>query len=149
MKNIKQDKKLLLEQLKKTPIIQIACEKLGVARPTFYRWKSKDKSFAKGIDEAILEGRLMVNDLAETNLISCIKEKNFEAAKYWLDNHHSAYSKKLQINHCIEEALSPEQEKIVREALNLMYSDDEEDNIINNTLYEERNITSIDEGKDD
>jgi len=40
-------KKLLIEQLKKTPIVQMACEKTGVARSTYYRWKKQNKTFAK------------------------------------------------------------------------------------------------------
>ena len=33
----KDQKALLLEQLKKTPIVQIACENLGFSRMTYYR----------------------------------------------------------------------------------------------------------------
>lgn len=122
MKNIKQDKELLLEQIKKTPIIQIACEKLGFSRPTFYRWKSQDEEFAKKVDEAILEGRLMVNDLAETNLISAVKEKNMTAIMYWLKHHHKAYSTKIELNGKIKaeyHQLTPEQQESITKALNL------------------------------
>ncbi len=122
MKNIKQDKELLLEQIKKTPIIQIACEKLGFSRPTFYRWKSQDEEFAKKVDEAILEGRLMVNDLAETNLISAIKEKNMTAIMYWLKHHHKAYGTKIELNGKIKaeyHQLTPEQQESITKALNL------------------------------
>ena len=41
------DKKAIIEQLKKTPIIQVTCEKLGVSRATFYRWKKNDDKFSK------------------------------------------------------------------------------------------------------
>jgi ACT domain-containing protein len=36
------EKDALLEQLKKTPIIQIACEKIGLSRTTYYRWYQAD-----------------------------------------------------------------------------------------------------------
>jgi ACT domain-containing protein len=58
-------RELFLEQLRKNPIVQIACEKVGIGRATFYRWKKKSKTFARAVDEAIIEGRQIVNDLAE------------------------------------------------------------------------------------
>ena len=36
------NKEQLLEILKKTPIVQIACEKAGVGRATYYRWRKDD-----------------------------------------------------------------------------------------------------------
>jgi len=122
MKNIKQDKELLIEQLKKTPIIQIACEKLGVSRPTFYRWKTQDDEFAKKIDEAILEGNLLVNDLAETNLVNAVKDKNMTAIMYWLKHHHKTYTTKIELNGKIKteyNQLTPEQLEAITRALNL------------------------------
>ena len=44
----KKDKELILEQLRKTPIVQVACEKTGIARATYYRWRKKDKRFLEG-----------------------------------------------------------------------------------------------------
>lgn len=54
-KRIKQEKNVLLEQLEKTPIVQIACEKSGVARSTYYRWMQSDKVFARQSREALLK----------------------------------------------------------------------------------------------
>jgi len=34
---IKVEQDLIIEQLKKTPIVQVACEKCGVGRSTYYR----------------------------------------------------------------------------------------------------------------
>lgn len=50
---IKQQKALLLEHLEKTPIIQIACEKSGIGRSTYYRWIDQDKKFAKSARQAL------------------------------------------------------------------------------------------------
>ena len=69
MKKSDRFKALLIEQLKKTPIVQIACEKVNVSRATLYRWKDEDPVFAKDVDDAIVDGHLMVNDLAESQLI--------------------------------------------------------------------------------
>jgi hypothetical protein len=50
---IKEDKNLLLEHLEKTPIVQIACEKSGVGRSTYYRWLQNDPVFAKKAKKAL------------------------------------------------------------------------------------------------
>ena len=121
MKQKQQTKKLLLEQLRKTPIVQIACEKIGVARATFYRWKTDDKGFGKLADEALFEGALMVNDLAESQLIGAIKERNLSAATYWLRHHHPQYKAKVEVEGTLntKHELTPEQEALVRKALEL------------------------------
>ncbi len=116
----KNQKELLLEQLRKTPITQYACEKSGVARSTYYRWK-KDSKFSKLADEAIMEGVLMINDLAEAQLISAIKDRNMTSLIFWLKNRHSAYAEKILISGKVEakKALSPAQKKLIRKALKL------------------------------
>nr|MCW1949131.1 hypothetical protein [Candidatus Shapirobacteria bacterium] len=61
MKSIS-EKQLLLDQLKKTPIIQIACEKTGIGRSTYYHWIAKDPEFKKQSEKAVRKGTLLVND---------------------------------------------------------------------------------------
>jgi hypothetical protein len=116
----KKQKELILEQLRKTPIAQYACEKSGVARSTYYRWK-KDSKFSKLADEAIMEGVLMINDLAEAQLISAIKDRNMTSLIFWLKNRHSAYAEKILISGKVEakKELSPAQKKLIRKALKL------------------------------
>ena len=85
--NVKKSGKLkeaFLEQLRKTPILQVACEKLGVHRMSVYRWRKEDAAFDKAIDSALLDGQLLVNDLAESQLISAIKDRNMHAVMAWL-----------------------------------------------------------------
>lgn len=113
-----QNRQLMLEQLKKTPVVQIACEKVGVARSTFYRWKDEDKEFAKEADQALAEGVALVNDMAESQLLSAIRDRNISAIFYWLNHRHSAYSNKLEITAKVkDETLSPEQEELIKKAL--------------------------------
>lgn len=114
------DKQLLIEQLKKTPIVQIAVEKVGMARASYYRWVKTDKKFAKACAEAIEQGSAVINDLAEAQLISAIKDKNITAVLYWLRMRHPAYAAKikLDIKHEVEE-LTPEQDALVTRALRL------------------------------
>ena len=115
------DKELMLEQLRKTPVVEIACSKTGTGRTTFYRWKREDDSFANAADEALQEGRLLMNDMAESQLLSAIRDGDFHAVQYWLRHHHPSYANKIELKASmkIDESLSPEQEAAVREALRL------------------------------
>lgn len=118
----KDQKELLLEQLKKTPIVQIACERSGVSRATFYRWKSEDTEFKKSAEQAIVEGEALITDMTESQLISLVKDRNFHAIQLWLRHHHPKYSNRVEINATINslvEQLSPEQEAVIKEALKL------------------------------
>ncbi len=114
-------KKLFLDNLKKIPIIQVACEKAGVSRATVYRWRDKDKKFRKVLDEALSEGEALVNDMSESQLISLIKEKNFPAIRFWLNHRHEKFKERVEITTKSEpqEELTPEQASAVREALRL------------------------------
>lgn len=117
-------KEQLLEQLKKTPVVQFACEKSGVSRATFYRWKVEDKEFKKLSEEAILEGETFITDMTESQLISLIKDKNFHAIQLWLRHHHPKYNNRVEINATINtpiEQLSPEQEAIIKEAARIAF----------------------------
>ena len=115
------DKKMFLENLKKVPIIQAACERSNVSRASVYRWKSEDKEFAKALEEALSEGESLINDLSEGQLISLIKEKNFSAIRFWLNHRHNKFRDRMELTTKIEkqEELTPEQENIVRQALRL------------------------------
>ena len=122
LKKSKQLKNQLLEQLKRTPIVEAACHKAGISRQTFYRWKAEDAEFAKEIDEAVTDGQMLVNDLAESQLISALKDRNFQAITYWLKHHHPNYKTKIQIEGSLQmpqEELTDEQKELVKEALRL------------------------------
>ena len=119
MKTSKQ-KQLILEQLKKTPIIQVATEKVGVARSSFYRWKASDPKFAAAVDEAIDQGVSLMNEYAESMLISAIKDQNLTAVFYWLNHRHPAYETRVRVDGRIKhqtEELTPEQAALVERAL--------------------------------
>lgn len=114
-------KAALVDQLRKTPIVQIACEKLGIGRATFYRWKQEDGAFAKQVDAAISEGRLMINDLAESQLIGAVKDRDMRAIMYWLKHHHTDYKTRIELEGSVNtiHELSDEQKALVAEALKL------------------------------
>jgi len=116
---IKSEQDLLLEQLKKTPIVQIACEKINVGRSTYYRWRKEDAEFTQQSDQALLDGSLLVNDMAESQLLSAIRDKNMTAIIFWLKHHHPAYLTRVEITSGDKEdgKLTDEQEISVKKAL--------------------------------
>lgn len=90
-KHYKENK--FLEQLERVPNVSLACEKVGLARNTIYRWRSEDPAFAARMDTALVAGTESVNDLAESKLISHINNGNMRAIQYWLDNNKKNYIK--------------------------------------------------------
>lgn len=102
MRQVK-EKVILLEQLKKYPIQLLACEKAGVGKATYYRWRNEDAKFAKAVEEAMAEGDEFINDLSEHQLLSLIKEKFWPAVHYRLEKRHPKYNKtKIEIDSPIE-----------------------------------------------
>lgn len=121
---MKSKKEELIEQLRKTPVIEVACKKVGVGRATFYRWRKKDSKFAEEIDSALHEGAQLVNDMAESQLINSIKNGNLTGIIFWLKNHHKQYSPKLEVTTKNGDVpLTEEQKELVRKSLSLAFSD--------------------------
>lgn len=117
-----QNKELVLKQLKKTPIIQTACNKVGISRATYYRWREDDAEFTKLADKALKFGKNLINDLAESQLLSAIQDKNMTAIIYWLKNHHPDYTPKVEINDkrkTLDQELTDEQKIFLEKALKL------------------------------
>ncbi len=115
-------KEAFLEQLKRTPTIETACQKVGVARATVYRWIKADKRFEKQVDGALTEGRMFMSDIAENQLFSLIGDKKIEAIRLYLSTHNPRYSNKLEVSNSLldnNEPLTKEQKKLIREALKL------------------------------
>jgi hypothetical protein len=119
----KKEKELILEKFRRMPIVQIALDQTGVSRSSYYRWRDEDLEFKTDADVAIMEGETFITELSESKLLSLINKESFPAVQLWLRSHHSKYSPKLEINANIqnqEEALTPEQQKVVNEALRLL-----------------------------
>lgn len=109
-----------LDELRKVPIIQVACEKSGLSRQSIYRWRKEDKEFIKKMDQAYDEGVAFVNDMSESQLLTLIKDQNYQAISFWLKHRNSNYKNKLEITTKEDsEELTPSQAKIVKQALKL------------------------------
>lgn len=114
-------KDAFLAELRKIPIVQVAAEKSCVSRQSVYRWRQDDEEFATEMDEALADGEALVSDMSESQLLTLIKEKNFSAIRFWLNHRSPKYRDKLEVTTktAIPDELTPEQEAIVRRALNL------------------------------
>lgn len=123
-KRLSEDKKSVLDNLKLVPIISVACQKASIGRTSFYRWKTEDKLFAKEADKALHEGKQLINDLAESQLINSIKEQNMTGIIWWLRNNHPGYTDRIELTHKTEkEELSAEQKALVKKAILLTHGD--------------------------
>ncbi|MFA6228176.1 MAG: hypothetical protein WC668_03225 [Patescibacteria group bacterium] len=133
MKDDQKLKQLAIEQLGKTPIVQVVCEKIGLPRSTFYKWKAKDDKFSEAVDKAMFDGRNLINDFAESQLISNIKNNQLTAIIYWLNHNHKNYGNKLEINGKLKNdnaPLTPEQEQAIMRVVEL--ADSTNQHLINN-----------------
>lgn len=121
-KRISKEKEIILEQLKKTPIVQVACEKTAIGRATYYRWKKDDSKFKSLADAAIAEGSLLVNDMAESQLLAAIRDGNLTGIIFWLKHHHPSYETRIELRQAVSatsEKLTPRQEEVMKEALGI------------------------------
>ena len=121
-------RKMLVQELKKMPIVSVACKRVALGRATFYRWKKADKKLAEHIDEAIQEGNLLINDMAESQIISKIKSGDMSASKFWLKHHHPAYSDRIQVPELPKQEdkeLTPEERALIKRAIELNYGERE------------------------
>ena len=114
-------KKIILEHLTTTPIVEIACKKTGIGRSTFYRWKKEDDDFSQAVEESIASGSALISDMAESQLIKSIQNGNMTGIIFWLKSRHPSYTNKLEVTAKTkeDEALTPEQQMVVEKALEL------------------------------
>ena len=119
---MKKDKELLLEQLRKTPIIQLACEKTAIGRTTYYRWRQEDRKFCALADAAITDGISLINDMAESQLLGSIRNGNMTGIIFWLKHHYKDYETRIEIrqgNVQQDEELTKKQKEIIKKAIAL------------------------------
>ncbi len=130
-RNQKQDKKKLLAQLAKTPIVEAACKQIGLPRSTYYRWRKEDEVFAEACDETLELSIGRINDLAESQLINAIKDRNMSAITFWLKHHHKSYETRVKVDARVEhemQELTAEQEQLISRALTLAGLKEDEEN---------------------
>ena len=87
----KKVKKQILEELRKSPNIQVACEKTHISRQTFYRWLKEDIFFKSEAEQAQEEGINFMNDFVESKLMGNIQKSDTKSIFYYLDRNHPKY----------------------------------------------------------
>lgn len=92
-------KKEITTQLRKNPIVQYACDRTGIGRSTYYKWRADDLIFARIADRAIKAGCFFINDLAESKLVGLIQNSNPTAIIFWLKHNHPKYAAVNRIIH--------------------------------------------------
>jgi hypothetical protein len=130
-RNQQADKKRLLTELTKTPIIEAACKRVNLPRSTYYCWRKEDEAFADACDETIEISIGRINDLAESQLINAIKNQQLSAITFWLKHHHKRYRNRVEVDARVavsQETLTPEQAAVVSRALQLAGLTKGEDN---------------------
>lgn len=108
-----------LEQLRKVPIVLVACEKSGLSRNSVYRWRKEDEVFRKEMETALKEGEEFVNDMSESQLLTMIKDGEWAAISFWLRHRNPKFRDKVEVITTSEqeEVLNSEQQKLVRNAM--------------------------------
>lgn len=116
------NKEVIIENLKRIPIVQVVCEKSGIGRSTYYRWHNEDEEFARLADEALASGRGFINDLAESQLLKAIQNNDLTAIIFWLKHNHRQYGNRLELTAKIKSDNTPltdEQQALITKALEL------------------------------
>ena len=86
------NKKALLKELRRAGIVQLACERTGVGRATYYKWRADDNTFARAADRALEAGQFFINDIAESRLVRLIQNDDLKAIRLWLQHNHPKYT---------------------------------------------------------
>ncbi len=76
-------KKEFLDELRRVPLISYACDKVGIARQTYYRWIEANQDFKNEVGLAMQEGADKVNDMANSQLFKSINNGELRAIIYW------------------------------------------------------------------
>jgi len=143
--------KTFLTELKRIPIVQVACEKSGISRNSIYRWRKEDEKFRKLMDKALSEGEALINDMSESQLLVLIKEKSFSAIRFWLNHRNPKFKDKMEVTTKVTDTdeLTPHQAAVVQQALKLaaLIPDNDTNNETNSTHNSSGDIRGNEEGQ--
>ena len=136
MTHSKHDREKLLKQLGLVPIVGIACNRAGVPRSTYYRWRAEDPIFAASADESLGEGVAVINDAAESNVIKGIKDGSTNLTRYWLEHHHPTYGG-LKFDHSSQHNSEEEKYRLLNEEFEeklRAFLDDRHNDLVDNQV---------------
>ncbi len=81
----------ILREFQENPLITRACQKIGIARSTYYRWYNYDADFRQDVDHAQNRGREKLTDFAESKLLENIRNNQYASIAYWLSHNTTRY----------------------------------------------------------
>ncbi len=87
----------LVQHLRDIPIPTYACQRVGVPKATYYKWRKTDQIFREASDEAIITGKLTLNDVAKSQLVKLIKEGDYRSINFWLKHNDEDFGSKLKL----------------------------------------------------
>lgn len=88
----------LLKEIEKFGNVYLSCQKIGIDKATYYRWKENDEEFKKRAERAEEIGRENIGEVAEYGLLQNIKEKNQRAIEFALVNVSKKYKRDRTTN---------------------------------------------------
>lgn len=87
----------LVQHLRDIPIATYACQRIGVPKATYYKWRKIDQIFREASDEAIITGKLTLNDVAKSQLVKLIKGGDYRSISFWLKHNDADFGSKLTL----------------------------------------------------
>jgi hypothetical protein len=88
------DEKLkLIEELSRTSVVSLACKKSGISRASYYRWLEEDSWFERQCNKASRQGRELMCDKAESNILKAVSDGDLKVSTYYLEHNHPNYKK--------------------------------------------------------
>lgn len=110
-----------IEQLREMPLITYTCQKYGIPKSTFYKWKLIDKEFKTQVENSINMGRETVNDIAISQLLKKINNGETVPIIFWLKNNSPMFNEKITLEiKNYKDGLSTEELQAVTKALSTM-----------------------------
>lgn len=111
-------KEKVIEFLTEVPIAKYAYSKARVPKATYYKWRKVDEKFLSASNEAIMQGKISINDLAKSQLVKKIQEGNITAIIFWLKNNDPDFNPKVVLEiQRKEESFSDNQIKEIKTAM--------------------------------
>jgi ABC-type cobalamin/Fe3+-siderophores transport system ATPase subunit len=135
-KNTVKAKAAVLEQLAQYPVVTNACKRASVGRATYYKWLESDAKFARSVEQATIDGKRFVTDMAKAQLLKLMSNGDKTAIIFLLKNYDPDFTDKVRYLHEHRHKHTLKMSKDDREAMKaaihnvglstLMQSDDEE-----------------------
>lgn len=89
-----EDKRKFLAALETTPFIGHAAKRAGISRATIYRWLKDNYTFRKQVEAAQARGRENIVEMAESVLVTKIRDGDMRGVEFFLKHNSPRYSSK-------------------------------------------------------